>query len=105
MSRDAAREADTFPGRWTAAIACALILFVWICAGVLWLIYPAVRDPSPPRPAAFAAPGLEVAPVEDYDAYMAHQRALLAGAGGRKPIEDAMAEVARRGTLAPAGTP
>lgn len=104
MSEEITREPENVPGRWIAAIVVALILFVWVCAGVLWLLYPSVRDPQAAPPAAFAGPGLEVAPVADFDTYMAHQRALLAGEGGRTPILEAMDEVAARGTLEPGGT-
>jgi hypothetical protein len=71
MRDDVTREPEGVPGGWVAAAVVALIVFVWLCAGVLWLAYPTVRNPQMAPPAAFGGPGLEVAPVADFKAYMA----------------------------------
>lgn len=99
MNEDIGKEPEGIPGAPTAAAIAGIIGFVWLCAGVIWLFYPASSPANAPRPVP--GPGLEVAPVADHDAYAAHQRALLAGAGDRIPIEEAMAAIVRRGTLEP----
>ena len=50
-----------------------------------------------PRVDPFPAPALEIEPVTAYARYLAAERARLAGAGSRVPIEDAMARIAARG--------
>lgn len=101
MSDDVKSEAPAVPGVWTAAVIVMTMGFVGVCAGGIWWLYPTVRSPSVQPPAAFAPSRLEVTPVQEYSAYLAHQRALLSGADGRLPIRDAMAAVAQRGSLAP----
>lgn len=101
MSDDVRSEDQAVPGVWTTAAILVIMGFVGLCAGGVWWLYPPVRSPSIASPTVFPAPRLEVAPTRNYRAYLSHQRALLAGGNGRLPIEDAMAVVARRGTLAP----
>ncbi len=77
------------------------------CVLAAWLLLPdSGKDWAAPQ--AFAEPDLEIRPVADYDAFLARQRADLAGAGGRMAIDEAMARIAARGAEAFApleGTP
>ena len=92
-------EPDRFAVTGTAGAMLGIMAFVAVCAGAIWLAYPSVRQEEAPAPAVFPAPRLELAPRADHQSYLARQQALLAGADGRLPIEDAMTAVVRRGTL------
>ncbi len=83
--------------RTVALAAGGLFAIVALAAGAVWLLYPSVRAEPVPAVETFPAPGLEIQPVAAYAAYLAAQRARLAGADGRLPIERAMARVAARG--------
>ena len=58
-----------------------------------------------PNATAFLAPILEIEPVAAHARRAIAERARLAGAGGRLPIEEAMARVAERGPDAVAPLP
>ncbi len=75
----------------------AVLLLVALCAGAVWGLYPSVRQPVTVSVGIFPEPRLETRPVADYTAWLALQRARLAGAEGWTPIEAAMAQVAARG--------
>ncbi|PVA08897.1 hypothetical protein DC366_16490 [Pelagivirga sediminicola] len=98
MSDDARSEPNVFPAGWTVTVILGIAGFAGLCVALIWLVYPAARD-MPNKAAGFAPPGLETYPIEAFRSYEAAEQARLAGAGGRTPIEDAMAEVVQRGTL------
>ncbi len=92
-------ESNEFPARRVTAAILGIAGLAALCAAGVWLAYPAVRAPSIAPPTLFAAPRLETTPVADYRAFEMHQNARLAGAGGRMPIDRAMAAIVRAGTL------
>ena len=98
MSDDARSEPNVFPAGWIVTVILGIAGFAGLCVAMIWLLYPAARDMPAQTATGFAAPGLETYPVEAFRSYEAAEQARLAGAGGRTPIEDAMAEIVRRGT-------
>lgn len=99
MSDDARSEPNVFPAGWTVTVILGIAGFAGVCVALIWLAYPSARDIPARTATGFAAPRLETYPVEAFRSYEAAEQAHLAGAGGRIPIEDAMAEIVRRGTL------
>ncbi|SIT86627.1 hypothetical protein [Pontibaca methylaminivorans] len=98
------REPAAIPERRVLAVIAGLALLCALCVLVAWLMLPSGATRwSPPQ--VFAGPELETAPVAGHAAFLARQRADLAGAGGRMPIDRAMAQIAARGedAFAPVG--
>ena len=96
------------PGVPTGIVVTALaVSFATVAAVALavWAIYPDARHDQMPRVDAVPEPGLEIEPVARFAAYQAEQRARLAGADGRLPIDAAMAQIAARGADAFAPLP
>ena len=96
------------PGVPTWIVVTALaVSFTTVAAVALtvWALYPDARHDQMSRVDAVPEPGLEIEPVARFAAYQADQRAQLAGASGRLPIDAAMAQIAARGADAFAPLP
>ncbi|SLN65563.1 hypothetical protein ROJ8625_03350 [Roseivivax jejudonensis] len=96
---DELRQPD-FPVRWVVATIAASLALLCIAVAVVYFGYTGARPASYPAPDDFGAPQLETAPVANFDAWRAEQRALMNGAEGRTPIEEAMQIIAERGAAA-----
>lgn len=99
MSRDPAPEPNAIPARRVLVAILGAACVVAIAAGVVWVLFPAARQVQNRPPSPVAGVPLEIRPVEVYAVWLERQRALLAGAEGRMPIEAAMAAVAASGSL------
>ncbi|MRX49919.1 hypothetical protein GI374_05535 [Paracoccus sp. S-4012] len=99
MSHDPVPEPDAIPARRVLVGILGAAGGVAIAAGVVWVLFPTARQVQNRSPTPVAGVPLEIRPVEVYADWLERQRALLAGAEGRMPIEAAMAVVAAGGSL------
>ena len=111
MSGERAPESPGVENRVVALSVAGIFSAVPVAAVAVWLLYPSVHSEPIPAVDPFPAPSLEIHPVASYAAYLTAQRARLAGADGRIPIEEAMTRVAVRGAdaygpvIPPGGAP
>jgi hypothetical protein len=101
---DKLRHPD-FPVRWVLAAIGSTFALLAVAVAVITVTYSGARPGSYPRPDDFGPPRLETSPVDEQAAYLTRQESLLAGAGGRAPIEEGMRRIAERGPDAYAPLP
>ncbi len=94
-----------FPVRWVLAAIGSAFALLAIAVTVITIFYTGARPGAYPRPDDFGPPRLETSPVNDQLAWLAHQKALLAGAGGKLPITEGMRLIVKRGADAYAPLP
>ena len=91
MTHDPDREPNAIPTRGVLLAILGCMGVVALAAGAAWIFFPGSHEASIPAPGRVAGIPLEIEPVEVYRIWLDRQRALLAGADGRHPIEAAMA--------------
>ena len=94
-------EPDSVPATGVVLTIGGIAVFVLASVVAVALIYPRSLSSRDAPPRVLSGIDLETRPVGDYATWLGAQQALLAGGGGRLPIDQAMRQVARRGTLDP----